>query len=626
MKKNNYILCDVVFPIPLNKKYTYYISKELIKEDIIGTRVEVDFGKEINKIGVIVGKSNNSEIDLTNIKPIKSVIDQTYFFDKEQLSTGEWLSKIYLVSFGYFLNQFFPLENKFTLKEAILVKKNGTLTLDDIESKNKYLKIFKKINAHKISLFVPSNLEEKFDFYKSLISYVIKNDTQLLLLFPNSNYIQSFSELVLKQNNLFNNEQITKKIVLYTGETPLEERYKIWFFIRNKFINVIISTKIGVFLPFNNISYIVVDEPDALGYKNPEVPMYDCLLILEKRIKSYNCRLIYSSFFPSVTHLYNYPLVSSKKNLSINKNLIKINIVTKDLTKVILKDVYKFKQALIIFPYRGSTGYYKCLICKKIFSKRKLKKEFKIKHTYICPDCGSTYYKEHFSAVKKIVSFLSSKIKIANIQELTSYNALLQNKKIEEFNNRKIDVLVSNLDILNYIYRLNFSFIGSIYFVSADEFFQKPNYLNYENFYRIIKIFESLISKDKVIEVYIETRNKENILNIDYKNFYREELKVRKMLKYPPFVYLVKLQILDKKENVVLDFKEKILEVFKKENNIEIFVEKDIEKDYNGYSSIIILKILETKMSLVEKIMLEIGKYKTTETSPLIYVQHNPLI
>lgn len=628
MKKDDFKnkFCDVVFPLPLDQKYTYYIPEHLSSVNLLGSRVEVDFGREKNKIGIVVNLyeklDEHNKLNINQIKPIKSIVDTSPFFDMEQLDTASWLAKFYLVSWGYSLNQFFPINHRFTMKEGILLKKNE-LSKEDIIY-NFLNDLFPKKTLKSINLFIPSDRQEKFDFYNKIILYVLEKNLQLIILFPNTTYIYDFYNFILKHNEINNN---LDKIILYTGDIPLQERYEMWYLVKNKLVNVIISTKIGIFLPFNNLHLIVVDEPDSLGYINPEIPMYNGLYVLEKRIKNYKFKLIYSSFSPSINYVNKSNLISKKKLLQLNKN-IKINVVKKNLLKVITKNIYKFKQILIIFPYKGTQGSYICLSCKKIFSKSVFKKITKSKGMFICPECTATYYKEHLPIVKKVMEFLKDNIKPAIIEDILGINGekKQQNTKIEDFNNKKIDILITDLNILNYIYKIDIGSVGSIYFAVADEFLNKPNYLTYENFYRLIKTFCSLIPKDKTIEFYVEVfSNNDKFFSLinDYNIFYKEEIKVRKELKYPPFAHIIKLQILDKNEKIVLDFKDKILKSFEKEKNIKIFVEKEIEKNYKGYNTVLIIKLLDVNM--IDNIMQEMNNLKK-ETKCFLGVQHNPLI
>lgn len=616
--------CDVVFSLPLEQKYTYYVPEKFFYCDLLGKRVEVDFGRKINKVGVVVDVYDELSTLITQqIKPIKNIVDIAPFFDSEQLLTAKWFAKIYLTSWGFFLNQFFPINHKFVMREGIILKKEMKLK-EPIDMNFNFLP---KSNLKKINLFIPCDLQEKFSFYSNFILNALENDQQVLLILPNTTCISDFYRYLLEQERLKN---AFEKIVLYTGEVPLQERYEMWYLIRNKLVNVIISTKIGVFLPFNNISFIIVDEPDSLGYINPEVPMYNSLFILEKRIESYKCKLIYSSFSPSINFIYRHNLISDKKCLQLSEN-IRINTAKKDLLRVINKNIYKFKQILVLFPYKGTKGNYVCLSCKKIFSKRSFEKITNSKEVFICPDCAGTYYREYSSVdnISKVIGFLKANIKSATISDLLNLGSKDKQyiKKIDDFNNRKIDILIADLSILNYMYKINFYGVGAIYFALMDEFLYKPSYLAYENFYRLIKTFSSLIPKDKAVEFYIETFSDGSILKLvnNYNEFYKEELKIRRELKYPPFSHMIKLQIIDKKDIPIQDFKDKLLKNFEKEKNVEVFIEKEIEKNYKGYNSVFLLKLSDVEMDMIDKVMQDIINLKKQIESFFI-VQHNPLI
>ncbi|MCX7957377.1 MAG: hypothetical protein N2643_05780 [Endomicrobia bacterium] len=632
MKYNEkFNFCDVVFPIPVNNTYTYKISEVSCDyNNLVGRRVKVDFGRQKDKIGIIVEtKKEISLNNFNNIKSIKKIIDFQPLFDREQLSTAKFLSDIYGVSLGIMLDNFFHINKEVLFKEGILVKEE--ILKDDIDH-IEFLDIIKKINklGKKKYLFSPKNIEEKYKFYTDILLYSVKNNLKTVFLFPSKLYVDSFNDHI--NTNLKFLTNIFSKIKIYSGENSLEDRYRSWYLFRSGYINIMVTTKIGCFLPFNDISYIVVDEPESLSYRNPEAPCYDALLIIDERINLYHhTKLIYSSYMPSVVNKHNcYSLRKIAFYYAGNKN---IYLTKHNLISVITKSIYKFSQILVILPYRGRHDHlssFICLICKKIISNRVVLKMVKQKIPIICPECGSVYLKKYVSNIDKIRNLLKNKFQIATIEEI---NAELKKEEIfqmiSNFNKRKTDILLCTLDVIQYMDKINFSSVGSLYFALVEELLLRPSYLSYENLIRIIRTIIGFLPEDKNVEIYIEYTGEQNIEVIkeyifNYNKFFKEELDIRKSLCFPPFSHLVRIDILCDKEEMLDKYEKNLIIFFREKNNIKFFVEKKIQKNYRRYELSFLLKLLDFNKDYIKDVILKI-KSIIGDDNIKMNVIHNPL-
>ncbi len=86
------MFCQVVFPLPFRKAFTYSIPDELTDSVKVGVRVVAPFGKRV-LTGFVIAVSKTAEIK-EKIKPIRDVLDEKPIFDKTALKFYEWSPNI----------------------------------------------------------------------------------------------------------------------------------------------------------------------------------------------------------------------------------------------------------------------------------------------------------------------------------------------------------------------------------------------------------------------------------------------------------------------------------------------------------------------------------------------------
>jgi primosomal protein N' (replication factor Y) len=609
------MFCEIVFPIPLHKKYIYSLPQQIVEafsvneeKKLVGYRAIVDFGNQKNVVGVIVNIKKETNFD-KNIKPVKNVIDTEPLFSKEQLEFAEQLVDKYLVSLGLVLYQFFPYDEKVKFEQGVISTQEKKVSLKVDE---KYINFCKNKK-----LLVFSDINEKFLFYINVVFDVINKDRQLIVLFSSNEYLVDFWKFLLKNVDDKSAIWLKSKIMLYTGELPVTERYKVWHLVKNKQINIILATRIGAFLPFENVTNIIIDEADSLGYRNQEVPMYHACDIVKERVKNYRILLNYTSFVPSVVLYF-----KNKKNVKFIKsdnNLTEIAIVKGKLKKIILENIYKFKQTVIIFPYKGYARYCVCTLCKHRVPIKKITVE-----RFICPKCGSKYYELKGTGIQKFIQKLYDVDKSLTIEYIDS---TLNEKKIEKiidrFNNEKIDVLVATPLLFNYLYRISFENVKSVYFSCLDSLIYSGSYLSYENVFKLVALCRVLFSSYKNKgEIYLEIfhqKEYDEILLSELKTFYEKELEIRKELCFPPFCEIVKIVVVSKEKNKI----ERILSMFKEIKFV--YLVKDIINGNNLYKGEILIRLeknFDTQIRQIKNLVLPQMDFRYDK----IYIEYNPVL
>jgi primosomal protein N' (replication factor Y) len=112
--------CDVAFPVPVHRQFTYEIPGDLVDAVRIGGRVVAPFRKRY-LTGVVVGLPNQSSI--SEVKPIHDVLDQNPVFSDEILRLTRWISDYYLSSWGEALKAASPTGTSIESEQVVTLSK-----------------------------------------------------------------------------------------------------------------------------------------------------------------------------------------------------------------------------------------------------------------------------------------------------------------------------------------------------------------------------------------------------------------------------------------------------------------------------------------------------------------------
>jgi primosomal protein N' (replication factor Y) len=179
-----HIWVEVILPLALPVNLTYALSSELSNHVQLGSRVEVELGKQKRYTGIVCGIHDQKPDYAT--KPVLSVLDKEPLLYVHQLRFWEWISQYYLCSMGEVMATALPAnfrlnsethfqynedfgedfsmldDDAYLLAEALLLKKQ--LTLQEVHSilqkKSVYPVIRNLIDLQ--VCFVWESLQEKY--------------------------------------------------------------------------------------------------------------------------------------------------------------------------------------------------------------------------------------------------------------------------------------------------------------------------------------------------------------------------------------------------------------------------------------------------------------------------------
>ena len=653
----------------VDQTFFYHVPKLLENNIKIGVRVRIPFGNMILD-GFVLGISDNSSYDNSKIKDIINVIDKEPVLNKEMLLLGKYMSDNLLASLSSCYQVMLPKALKAEVKSNIKIKydrylhriksieeidryignckyesqinllcklKEGDILITKMSSSiNTIIKygfasiIYEECKRYKydgISNYKRVNLTDKQRLVSdTIISSFCKSDTFLLYGVTGSGKTEVYMDVIEKA---INNGKSAIMLVPEIGLTPQivgkfisrfgnvisvlhsklsdSERYDEYRKITNGESKIAIGTRSAIFVPFNNIGVIIIDEEHTSSYKQDNNPRYSAINVAEWRSKYHNCPLVLGSATPSLesfakagNHVYKLLSLTERAGGSVlpNVNIIdmkeeakKGNFILSDILKNKIGEVLdRGEQAIILLNRRGYSstisckecGYvYKCPNCDITYTYHKSSNNLKCHYCGYsmvlpnkCSICGSDNLKDYGLGTEKLEETLNSlyKARIVRMDVDTTSKKGQHQKIIDDFGEHKYDILIGTQMIAK---GLDFPLVTLVGVVSIDSSLTSPDYRASENTFQLLSQVSGRAGRsENKGEVIVQTFNPDHYAitlakNHDYIDFYKEEMKVRKMLKYSPYYYMVLVSITSK--DYELGFKEA--------NKIGSYIRNNISSD-----------------------------------------------
>lgn len=653
----------------VDQTFFYHVPKLLENNIKIGVRVRIPFGNMILD-GFVLGISDNSSYDNSKIKDIINVIDEEPVLNKEMLLLGKYMSDNLLASLSSCYQVMLPKALKAEVKSNIKIKydrylhriksieeidryidnckyesqinllcklKEGDILITKMSSSiNTIIKygfasiIYEECKRYKydgISNYKRVNLTDKQRLVSdTIISSFGKSDTFLLYGVTGSGKTEVYMDVIEKA---INNGKSAIMLVPEIGLTPQivgkfisrfgnvisvlhsklsdSERYDEYRKITNGESKIVIGTRSAIFVPFNNIGVIIIDEEHTSSYKQDNNPRYSAINVAEWRSKYHNCPLVLGSATPSLesfakagNHVYKLLSLTERAGCSVlpSVNIVdmkeevkKGNFILSDMLKNKISEVLsKGEQAIILLNRRGYSstisckecGYvYKCPNCDITYTYHKSSNNLKCHYCGYsmvlpnkCSICGSDNLKDYGLGTEKLEETLNSlyKARIVRMDVDTTSKKGQHQKIIDDFGEHKYDILIGTQMIAK---GLDFPLVTLVGVVSIDSSLTSPDYRASENTFQLLSQVSGRAGRSESKgEVIIQTFNPDHYAitlakNHDYIDFYKEEMKIRKMLKYSPYYYMVLVSITSK--DYELGFKEA--------NKIGSYIRNNISSD-----------------------------------------------
>lgn len=491
----------------------------------------------------------------------------------------EVLNKISVSSVNTLLKKNILLEEKEENYRYNLINEEKIKFNLNEEQQKVYKEIFKFINTNETFLLYGVTGSGKTNVYMKVIEDVIKNNKTAILLVPE---ISLTPQIIKRFTSYFSNIA-----VLHSGLSD-GEKYDEWRKINEGKVNIVIGARSAIFAPLKNIGVIIIDEEHSQTYKQENNPRYNAIDIAKERCKYHNCPLILGSATPSLESFARakknvYKLLELKNRYN-NNTMPKVDIIdmNKEFKKASgyfsntlidqIKETLERKEQVILFLNRrgyssfltcSSCGYVeKCPNCDISLTYHKSSNMLRChycgyatKRKKLCQKCQEEF-KDYGIGTEKVEEELKSLIKDAKIIRMDVDTTTTKNahaKIINSFLEEKYNILVGTQMIAKGLDFPNVTLVGVL---NADIGLNFPDFRSSETTFSLLnQVLGRSGRGNKEGKVLIQTFNPEHYAiaytkNHDYLGFYNEEMKIRKILKYPPYYYICSIKIISKDYNL----------------------------------------------------------------------------
>jgi len=574
-----------------------YSSKDPIE---IGQEILVPL-KSSKKVAVVL-----KEVEQPTFKTydILEILDS--YYKKWQIEVATFIKDYYFSSFGEAIALFYPFKELSKTKQKEESKELPNLT-------NLQKNALTQIEKEPLSLLFGVTGSGKTEIYIHLIAKTLQENKDAIILMPE---IALTPQITKRIENYFGSSVATwhSKISKKRRDEILEKVYK-------GIVKVVIGARSALFLPFNNLGLIVVDEAHDDSYKAMSRPRYnakDLSIYLGKKL---GAKVVLGSATPLVSDYKKFKVIRLKKPFKESKKEYKF-IAGEEINFEIInsiKDVInKDEQALVFVPTRANFKYLICNSCGKsqscpfcsIGMSLHTKKRALICHycnytqaiPNICQECQSDSLTTKRVGTAEVKELIENEIPNAKIEQfdadtITTANKLA--KALDRVNKKEANIIIGTqmLSKGHDYPELTLSVItGLDYTLAMGDFRAKE---------RAIALMHQIAGRSgrsKDAKIIIQSSQAEFFKPYikDYEEFIKEELNFRENF-YPPYKNLARLLIANKNYIKAQDITNKAADILKRVENIELIGAglAPIEKIANKWRFSILLRS-DTKKDLLK--------------------------
>lgn len=370
-----------------------------------------------------------------------------------------------------------------------------------------------------------------------------------------------------------------ERVAVFHSALSQGEKYDQWRKMRAGDVDIVIGARSAIFAPFSNIGVIILDEEHSETYKSESAPRYSSHEIAEYRARQYNAVLIYASATPSFETYFkaqsNEPQLlemtqrfnkSSMPDITVADMREELKNGNKSMFSEVLraeieKNLERGEQTILFLNRRGFSTFVSCRECGYVVhcpncnisltyhrSTDTLECHYcghTVKNYTVCPSCGSKYIRYFGTGTEKVELEVKKFFPDASVIRMdidTTGKKQSHQKILDRFEKEKIDILIGTQMVTKGLDFENVTLVGV---VSADTMLNVDDFRSGERTFDILEQVTGRAGRgNKKGRAVIQTYSPEHEAIVmaaehNFVKYYADEIRMRKILWYPPFCKLI---------------------------------------------------------------------------------------
>ncbi|GAA0105602.1 primosomal protein N' [Paraclostridium sordellii] len=423
----------------------------------------------------------------------------------------------------------------------------------------------------------------KTEVYMEIIENALNQGLDSLMLVPE---ISLTPQTISRFRNKFGNI-----VGVFHSQLSEGEKHDVYKQVKEGKIRILIGARSALFMPFTSLGVIIIDEFHESAYKSEKNPKFNTIEVANFISRKREVSLVLGSATPSIEEYYKaingqYKLLEINKRAN-NKPMPKIEVVDmKDELMIGNKSIFSSKlrsdmeeavknknQIILFLNRRGYSNFVSCRKCGYVFTCENCdisltyhKKSNTGKCHYCgyekeipkeCPECKSKYIKPFGIGTQKIeeeIKSLFPNMRVLRLDRDTTSRKGSFDRILNSFKNKEADVLIGTQMLSK---GLDFDNVTLVGILSADMILKFPDFRSAENTFQLITQVSGRAGRsEQEGKVILQTYDTEHYaikhaINYDFKGFYQDEIKIRKLFDYAPFNNMLSVVLSGKNNKLV---------------------------------------------------------------------------
>ena len=607
------MFADIILPIPFDS-FTYLVPSDMETRVMRGCRVVVPLGKNKIYTGVVLNTHNNTPEGVA-VKAIIEVLDDHPVVNEQQFAFWQWIANYYICPLGDVMKAALPgamkPKDEAALKESTRTRRSGKATatphyacpcnpLNPAQEKA-FAEIETSFLSKNVTLLHGVTSSGKTEIYIHLINNYLAKGKQVLYLLPE---IALTTQITERLHHFFGDRMgvyhskftDTQRLDVYKRQAS-ERPYQL-----------ILGVRSSIFLPFQNLGLVIVDEEHEQSYKQQEpAPRYHARNAAIMLAQMFGAKTLLGTATPSfeVYHLshkgqYGYVQLTQRYR---DMQLPTIEIVdTKEAKRKrqmkgvfsprlieVMRAALERKEQIILFQNRrGFSSFIECKTCGWVprcphcdVTLTLHKKTSTLTCHYCgyttriperCPACEEDKFTDIGTGTEKVeeqIAHLFEGITTLRMDLDTATTRTQFERIISDFSEHKADILIGTQMVTK---GLDFDHVSVVGILDADTMLNLPDFRSYERTFQTLSQVAGRAGRNNTAgHVILQTRSAESdiirqITQGDYWQMFYTQMTERQLFHYPPFRRLIYVYLRHKDdellEHLAADMAERLRQIF----------------------------------------------------------------